>query len=145
MRNDQIFVLLLVVLLPMSGCFGGVIGDAEADDDDSDDDHAQWINDVGISPISWNLTLNQNQWLEVKSAVGLLTTDSNNSDEETNQYPLAVTEQNGWMVGSSGHSPIFGGIYSMCGLMVEETCYSSDPDGNWFYSDWTIIYRIHSV
>ena len=141
----------------MTGCFGGVIGDAEADDDDSVVDLAtydelekymyggQWINDVGINPISWNLTLNQNQWLEVKSAVGLFTTDSNNSDEETNQYPLTVIEQNGWMVGSSGYSPIFGGTYSMCGLMVEETCYSSDPDGNWFYSDWTIIYRIHSV
>ena len=90
MRNDQIFVLLLVVLLPLSGCFGGVIGDAEADDDDSDDDHTQWINDVGISPISWNLTLNQNQWLEVKSAVGLLTTDSNNSDEETNQIIVGL-------------------------------------------------------
>jgi hypothetical protein len=32
MRNDQIFVLLLVVLLPMSGCFGGGVGDAEADE-----------------------------------------------------------------------------------------------------------------
>ena len=30
MRNDQIFVLLLVVLLPMSGCFdGGGVGEAE--------------------------------------------------------------------------------------------------------------------
>jgi hypothetical protein len=145
MRNDQIFVLLLVVLLPMSGCFGGVVGDAEADDDDSDDDQPRWVNDVGTSPINWNLTLNQNQWLEVKSAVGLWTTDSNSSDEETNQYPLTVIEQNGWKVGSSEHSPIFGGTYSMCGLMVEESCFSSDPDGDWFVTDWTIIYRIHSV
>jgi hypothetical protein len=30
MRNDQIFVLLLVVLLPLSGCFdGGGVGEAE--------------------------------------------------------------------------------------------------------------------
>ena len=34
MRKDQIFVLLLVFLLPMTGCFGGIVGDAEADDDD---------------------------------------------------------------------------------------------------------------
>ncbi len=34
MRNDQIFVLLLVVLLPMSGCFGaGGIGEAEGAED----------------------------------------------------------------------------------------------------------------
>jgi hypothetical protein len=35
MRNDQIFVLLLVVLLPMSGCFDGAVGDAEATDDET--------------------------------------------------------------------------------------------------------------
>ena len=145
MRRNTIIVLLVVILLPISGCFGGIVGDAEADNDDSDDDQPRWINDVGTSPINWNLTLNQNQWLEVKSAVGLWTTNSNSSDEEINQYPLTVIEQNGWKVGSSGHSPIFGGTYSMCGLMVEESCFSSDPDGDWFVTDWTIIYRIHSV
>ena len=35
MRNDQIFVLLLVILLPMSGCFDGAVGDAEGTDDSS--------------------------------------------------------------------------------------------------------------
>ena len=35
MRNDQIFVLLLVVLLPLSGCFDGAVGDAEGADDES--------------------------------------------------------------------------------------------------------------
>ena len=35
MRNDQIFVLLLVVLLPLSGCFDGAVGDAEGTDDES--------------------------------------------------------------------------------------------------------------
>ena len=34
MRNDQIFVLLLVILLPMSGCFDGAVGDAEGTDDE---------------------------------------------------------------------------------------------------------------
>lgn len=37
MRNDQIFVLLLVVLLPLSGCMDNTVGDAEGTDDiDSD-------------------------------------------------------------------------------------------------------------
>ena len=35
MRNDQIFVLLLVILLPLSGCFDGAVGDAEGTDDAS--------------------------------------------------------------------------------------------------------------
>ena len=33
MRNDQIFVLLLVILLPLSGCFDGAVGDADAEED----------------------------------------------------------------------------------------------------------------
>jgi hypothetical protein len=33
MRNDQIFVLLLVILLPLSGCFDGAVGDANAEED----------------------------------------------------------------------------------------------------------------
>ena len=37
MRNDQIFVLLLVVLLPMSGCFdAGGVGEAEGAQDSTD-------------------------------------------------------------------------------------------------------------
>ena len=35
MRNDQIFVLLLVILLPMSGCFDNSVGDAEGADGES--------------------------------------------------------------------------------------------------------------
>ena len=34
MRNDQIFVLMLVILLPMSGCFDGSgVGEAEGAQD----------------------------------------------------------------------------------------------------------------
>ena len=69
MRKDQIFVLLLVLLLPMTGCFGDVVGDAQADDDDDDD--VDWINDVGTSAATWTLNLTSSQWLEVKSATGL--------------------------------------------------------------------------
>lgn len=32
MQKDQIFVLLLIVLLPLSGCMDGAIGDADAQD-----------------------------------------------------------------------------------------------------------------
>ncbi|MDC0556797.1 hypothetical protein OAO34_03325 [Candidatus Poseidoniaceae archaeon] len=33
MKTDRIFVLLLVVMLPMSGCFDGAVGDAEGSDE----------------------------------------------------------------------------------------------------------------
>jgi hypothetical protein len=34
MRRDQIFVLLLIVLIPMTGCFDNSVGDAQAGDAD---------------------------------------------------------------------------------------------------------------
>jgi len=36
MKTDRVFVLLLVVLLPLSGCFGGSVGDADATGDSSE-------------------------------------------------------------------------------------------------------------
>jgi len=56
MRNDQIFVLLLVVLLPMSGCFdGGGVGEAEgAQDSDSTDDGGTSTGGVPTSPTNSN-------------------------------------------------------------------------------------------
>ena len=56
MRNDQIFVLLLVVLLPMSGCFdGGGIGEAEgAQDSDSTDDSGTSTGGVPTTPATSN-------------------------------------------------------------------------------------------
>ena len=56
MRNDQIFVLLLVVLLPMSGCFdGGGVGEAEgAQDSDSADDSGTSTGGVPTTPATSN-------------------------------------------------------------------------------------------
>jgi len=143
MRNDQIFVLLLLLLLPMTGCFGDIVGDAQADDDDYAE--PEWINDRGTGTMDWTLNLSESQWLEVKSAAGLLTTNANTSDQELEQYSLKIYESDGWGVGNGQFSPIFGGDYELCGIQVEEFCFSSDPQGNWFISDWSIIYRIHSV
>ncbi len=39
MRNDQIFVLLLVIFLPLTGCFGDTIGDAEGSDSGEGQNH----------------------------------------------------------------------------------------------------------
>jgi hypothetical protein len=36
MKTDRVFVLLLVVLLPLSGCFDGSVGDADATEDSSE-------------------------------------------------------------------------------------------------------------
>jgi len=43
MRKDQIFVLLLIVLLPLSGCMEGAIGVAEGAEDENDSESIQYI------------------------------------------------------------------------------------------------------
>ena len=147
MRKDQIFVLLLVLLLPMTGCFGDVVGDAQADDDDHDD--VDWINDVGTSATTWTLNLTSSQWLEVKSAAGLTERFEGNQSsgitQIVRQTGMEIQEDDGWRLASGSNSPIFGGTYTMCVFFVEDDCYNTDPDGDWQLSQWSIIYRIHSV
>ena len=84
MRNDQIFVLLLILLLPMTGCFGAVVGDVEADEEDSIMTGPQWINDRDTILTSWSLGLDDDEWLEVKSAawIGEYTSSENNETEQ---------------------------------------------------------------
>jgi hypothetical protein len=144
MRKDRIFVLLLVLLLPMTGCFGDVVGDAQADDDDDDDD-VDWINDVGTSTTTWTLNLTSSQWLEVKSAAGLYERFQGNQSSVITQTGMAIQENGGWELTSNSYSPVFGGTYTMCVFFVEDDCYNSDPDGDWQLSQWSIIYRIHPV
>jgi hypothetical protein len=60
MRKDQIFVLLLVVLLPMSGCFDGSVGDAEGTDNSGDNNSSTetqeriWYSSGGTYQTTWN-------------------------------------------------------------------------------------------
>ena len=151
MRKDQIFVLLLIFLLPMTGCFGGLIGDAEADDDDSDDDHPPWINDVGTTITNWSLTLQDDEWLEVKSAASLLTytSPSNNGTQQSStdaeQVGMTVQENSNWRLGSDSFSPIFGGEYHLCLFYEDGVCYQNHPNSQYQMVEFSIIYRIHSV
>ena len=71
MKTDRIFVLLLVVLLPMTGCFDDAVGDAEGTDDAADDGSVTdgdgtstgtatptqartWYSSGGVMPVYWN-------------------------------------------------------------------------------------------
>jgi len=71
MKTDRIFVLLLVVLLPMTGCFDDAVGDAEGTDDATDDGSVTegdgtstgtatptqartWYSSGGVMPVYWN-------------------------------------------------------------------------------------------
>ena len=150
MTTDRVFVLLLVIMLPMSGCFGGV-GDAEAGDNDDDSD---WINERGIGEPNWNISLSDDEWLEVKSATYIFTEqkgqDANSSQNERNEGGFFLQESVGWTVSSNSHSPIFGGDYVSCiyaydnGQCIENLSVIYD-EGDIINAEWSIIYRIHSV
>lgn len=60
MRKDQIFVLLLVIFLPMTGCFGDAIGEVEAEDGVANlHEHTETVLTVHIGEgESHNITLN---------------------------------------------------------------------------------------
>ena len=63
MRKDQIFVLMLVVLLPLTGCFDGGVGDAEAaDDTDEGTTVYQYNNTTIINHYHYNNTTSSNNY-----------------------------------------------------------------------------------
>ena len=100
---------------------------------------AEWINDRGDSSQFWEISLEDDQWLEVKSAVSVLEYEG-----ELISYTSSVRSTEGFAV-SSGFSPIFGGNYSWCAMNFggQLPCANEDPDGGWIVSEWTIIYRVH--
>ena len=99
MRNDQIFVLLLVVLLPMSGCFdGGGVGEADAQDSTEEDTtvvnyyYNNTTNNVQNEPTlhhlstnstsntAFTVTVSENEALEIVQASLVLVWDDNYSN-----------------------------------------------------------------
>ena len=82
MRKDQIFVLMLVILLPMTGCFNDIVGDtiAEGDvtDSTSNNDFEDVIRTVHIEPGDVvNITLDGNTTLELLSGHRFVTHEGN--------------------------------------------------------------------
>lgn len=65
MRKDQIFVLLLVVLLPLTGCFGdGSIGDAEAEENIETNDDTPTVLYV-LGNTTGNITTQDGELVEI--------------------------------------------------------------------------------
>ena len=105
MRKDQIFVLILIVLLPMSGCFGDSVGDAESSEIDSNYtsvynyynttiDETRWFSSGGVEPPYWQdgqvVESGQTRCIEYGPVY-----DSNTGDylgEECKQYGLPASE-----------------------------------------------------
>ena len=149
MKTSAVSMVLLMIALALAGCTSDPDGmdSSEIDADTlemieqllNNSVDAEWINDRGDSSQLWEISLEEDQWLEVKSAVSVLEYQG-----DLMSYNSFVRSSEGFAV-SSGFSPIFGGNYSWCAMSFggELPCANEDPDGDWTVSEWTIIYRVH--
>ena len=127
-------ILALVILsVGLAGCTG--------DEDHEEDEGPDWVNERGNASQAWNISLEEDEWIEVQSVQSLA--DYNEEPVIFNSY---IVSEEGFAV-SVGFSPIFGGNYTLCfsGQLRYDGCLTEDPDGDWVASEWSIIYRIHEV
>ena len=127
---------LLIVSVGLAGCTG--------DDDHEEEGVPDWINDRGDVAQIWNISLEEDEWIEVQSVKSLGV--SGGDPLMWNSYILS---EDGFSL-SEGFSAKFGGNYTMCYRFDRyDGCQTEDQDGEnngyWEVSEWSIIYRIHEV
>ena len=123
MRNDQIFVLLLVILLPMSGCFDGAVGDAGGTDDASENGDSSGGDGTSIGTSSstqartWYSSggVYQTHW-DDGHYNGMSSTNSSNGSDDNNEYTPSIS--------NSGQRCLAWGPYydSSTGELLGEKC-----------------------
>lgn len=139
MKRQPTALVLLLLTVSFSGC----IGENEVS---STDDGPSWINETGTTDQHWAIQLDDDEWLEVKSAAVILEyyLESGNLTE-TQGY--TILESNGWTV--NGYSPIFGGSYTGCYFNSElYECiddYYPNVNQGFTVTEWSVIYRVHEV
>ena len=137
----------LLIVTIFTSIFAGCVGDSTDNTTTAvEDDGPDWINDVGNVSSLWNISLEEDQWLEVKSATTVLI---DLRSIEMFSLPSALMSADNYTLNPlfSSYSPIFGGSYSWCALLVEMPyyCYDLSNDEELYLLNWSIIYRIHEV
>ena len=133
----------LLIVTIFTSIFAGCVGDSTDNTTTAvEDSGPDWINDVGTNDNLWSISLEQDQWLEVKIATTII-----NAENENLSYPVSLLSDEKFVLNPSvsSYSPKFGGSYSLCVMMMEGICVVEDPDGDWEIKEWSIIYRIHEV
>ena len=137
MKSKAIILTLLILCVGLAGCTG--------DDEQEDEEGPDWINDRGDASQTWNISLEENEWIEVQSVKSL-----GMSSGDPYIFNSYIVSEEGFSL-REGFSYIFGGNYTMCysGELRYDGCLTEDPDGDsdgyWVVSEWSIIYRIHEV
>ena len=108
----------------------------------------EWINDRGDSGHYWNLSLSDDEWLEVSSATAIMY-HYHDGQDHFNSWPALIVSDEGYIAGygsnSERMSTIFGGNYSLCINWDDGICYDYDRDTEYEIVEWSVIYRIHST
>ena len=150
MKTDRIFVLLLVVMLPMSGCFDDAVGDAEgsgevvpATTEESQMYHMYTeSNETNVA----NISVNSNQILEIVSANAIIVFDdnySNNNPDDSQLYVKAASCYSGDELPELFPDTDDGFVWKSDGP-CDYTL------GHWYGENYgvsysSIVYRIHTV
>ena len=151
MRNDQIFVLMLVVLLPLTGCFDGAVGDAEGSEElgpaITEDSQMYHIYTESSERNVANISVNSNQVLEIVSATMIVVYDDNYSNNNPVLRTLWVTSASCYS-GDENASQFYDSDYNDFVWKSDGPCdytighYMGDDYGTAYSS---IVYRIHTV
>ena len=91
---------LLILSVGLAGCTG--------DEDHEEDEGPDWVNERGNASQAWNISLEEDEWIEVQSVQSLA-----DYDEEPVIFNSYIVSEEGFAV-SVGFSPIFGGNYTLC-------------------------------
>ena len=153
MRGKAILMALAMVTTALAGCTGtdGVSeieeGDMQGIWDLVNNTHEpEWVNDRGDSGHYWNISLSDDEWLEVASAAAIMYHYHDGQDHFTS-WPALIVSDKGYIAGygtnSERISPIFGGNYSLCINWDDGICYDYDRDTEYEIVEWSVIYRIH--
>ena len=147
MRIIATMMILIMMTSTLAGCTSQADGVSEIEEGDIETilnfiDEAQepdWINDRGNSQHQWQISLPDNQWLEIKSTNVIL----NQGDQYLN-YGAFIYSDDGYIV--HDYSPIFGGNYTLClDLNYDLTCSFSPSDPDRILEEWSVIYKIHNA
>ena len=133
MKSKSMILALLILSVGLVGCTG--------DEDHEEDEGPDWVNERGNASQAWNISLEEVECIEVKSAISL-----GLKDGKYYSGTSYILSESGYRV-MAGFSPIFGGNYSFCGYeeLSSDGCVTFDNDGEVSYDEWSIIYRIHEV
>lgn len=128
MRKDQIFVLLLIVILPLSGCVDGTIGDADAQDA-TEENSTTVVNNYYYN----NTTIsNSSSQIEYKYLVF-------DTELENGQWPNTINPNNG------NYDHVLLGSFNTTGGMLYSIVYTAqtcETTNGWYsYQDCYIALK----